>query len=222
MLVICALGVSLIVYSRNEHLHPKTAAAVGPTASDHWYVAFGMDLCGTIEPSLPASANPAASGLRTFGNGLIDVDPSAAKTPADYEGTKATLGNFELGYSGLDLTGTTVGYPGKKQKIWLNGEKCGKTAALVQLEVWSSPSAKGHLFNLDPEAVHLSNGEMIMAAFLPKGAAIPEPPSKAALLTAIGSTTSTTAASNSTTSSTAASSTSTTVPKSKSKSTTTT
>ena len=146
-----------------------------------------------------------------------------AKTPASYTGAKATLGLFEAGYPGLGLTGTTVQYPGKHTKVWLNGDKCGTKPGVLQVEVWPSPNGKGHLFNLDPEAIHLDNGEMIMAAFLPQGAKIPEPPSKAALLAALGPATATTSSSStSTTSSTAASSTSTTVPKSKSKSTTTT
>ena len=72
LLVICLVGVSLTVYSRNERLYPASAAQTteGPTKSDHWHVALAFDICGKLQPDLPANTNIATTGLRTFGDGL--------------------------------------------------------------------------------------------------------------------------------------------------------
>ena len=81
MVVIVVAGIGLVVYSRNELLHP---AVVGPTATDNWQVAFAADICGTVQGDLPANSNLTSVGIRTFGNGLIDVDPGVVTTnPAE-------------------------------------------------------------------------------------------------------------------------------------------
>jgi hypothetical protein len=224
MVLICVIGISLIVYSRNERLHPVVKATEGPTATDVWQAAIGFDICGKLQTDLPASTNISTVGLRTFGNGLIDIDPGASTTPADFEGKKATLGLFVKDYQGLTLTSTSLKLPGTGQKLWKNGDKCGKTASSVQTEVWSSPGGKGKLVTGDPTKLHLTNGQMITVAFVPKGTTIPQPPSKSALLTALGSTTtassSTTSTTTAVTTTTKASSTATTAAKSKSTTTT--
>ncbi|HVB06884.1 MAG TPA: hypothetical protein VNF07_11625 [Acidimicrobiales bacterium] len=222
--LICVVGIGLIVYSRHERLHPVTE---GPQAADHWKAALAVDLCGKLQP--PLAANPTlATGLRTFGDGLIDIDPAAATTPANFEGKKATLGLFVKNYPGLTLTATSVKMPGKGQTLYANGAKCGKTVGQLQTKVWPSPTATGHLLSGNPGALHLTNGEMITVAFVPSGASIPKPSSavRAALVTFLGGGSS--ASPSTSTSSTSTSSTSTTAPKAttttsaKSKSTTTT
>ena len=102
-------GVGLIVYSRNERI---SAATIGPTATDDWQVAYSIDICGTIEPNLPANSNLSEVGIRTFGNGLINIDPGAVSTGASsYEGSNATLGKFASSYPNFALTDSTISIP---------------------------------------------------------------------------------------------------------------
>ena len=190
MVLIVVAGIGLVVYSRNELLYP---AIVGPTATDNWQVAFAVDLCGTVQADLPANPNLTSVGIRTFGNGLIDVDPGAVSTgAAAYEGKNATLGKFASSYPGFTLTSTSIRLPGKSSRTWKDGDACASSAGplhgagKLEVETWSSPSAAGVLVTGDPTALHLDNGEMITVAFVPAGAVIPEPPSKGALLQALG------------------------------------
>jgi hypothetical protein len=187
-------GVSLVVYSRYENMHPNKpkAAVVAPTASDHWQMAYAIDICGKVQTALPANTNLASVGIRTFGNGLIDINPGAVTTVADrakYEGAKATLGLFASSYPDLKLTADSIKLPGTKTTTWTNGVDCpGAKSPVGHLEakVWSSPTATGHLLTTSIPNLHLSNGAMVTIAFVPAGTAIPEPPSKTALIAALG------------------------------------
>lgn len=188
MAVIIVGGIGLVVYSRYEAEHPASAT-VGPTRSDNWQAALGIDICGTIEPNLPVSSNLSTSGLRTYGNGLIDAAPAVSSTPSAFEGAKATLGLFAKKYSGFTLTSTEIGYPGKNEKIYKNGDTCaGKLTGKGTLvaRVWSSPGATRSTLVTDPTTIHITNGEMITVAFVPSGATIPQPASKSALVSQIG------------------------------------
>jgi hypothetical protein len=194
--VIVLVGASLVVYSRYEHmhLHSKTTAtkAIGPTVNDHWQMAYAIDICGKVQAPLPANTNLGTVGIRTYGTGLIDIDPRFSTTAADqakYEGAKATLGLFASSYP-FTLTADSIKLPGKNSTLWMNGVDCpGKNSPVGHLEakVWSSPSAKGKILTTSIPALHLTNGAMVTIAFVPSGTAIPEPPSKPALITALGS-----------------------------------
>ncbi len=117
--MICLVGVALIVYSRYERQHP--AAATAPAIGAHWYQALGFDVCGTIEPNLPSNPNASTSpipGIRTDGDGVIQVAPTTAKDA----GNNATLARFVATYPKLTLTTTTLQIPGKPK--YTNGQKC--------------------------------------------------------------------------------------------------
>ena len=206
IVVIVVGGVGLVAYSRYERLHPVT---VGPTASDNWQAAFAVDICGTVAKALPANPNLSTVGIRTFGNGLINIDPAAASTPSAFEGHNATLGKFASSYPGFTLTSTTIQLPGKGERLWKDGDRCTSSAgplrgpAKLQVKVWSSPSSNGRLLGSDPTKLHLDNGQMITVAFVPTGSAIPEPPSRSALLQALGASSSSGSSSSSSTSTTA-------------------
>jgi hypothetical protein len=193
--VIVLVGASLVVYSRYENMHrttKPTAAAVAPTASDHWQMAYAIDICGKVQPALAANTNLSSVGIRTFGNGLIDIDPGAVTTVANrskYEGAKATLGLFASSYTGLKLSADSIKLPGAKTTTWINGVDCpGAKSPVGHLEakVWASPTATGHLLTTSIPDLKLSNGAMVTIAFVPAGTAIPEPPSKPALVAALG------------------------------------
>jgi hypothetical protein len=190
MTIIVVGGIALIGYSRYEVQHPASAA-IGPTQTDNWQAALGIDICGTFKPSLPVSANLSTTGLRTYGNGLIDAAPAVSTTPSKFEGAKATLGLFAKNYSGFTLTSSEIGYPAKHPKIYKNGDRCsgkltGKSTLVAR--VWSSPTATSSSLVTNPTTIHIANGEMITLAFVPSGSRIPEPPSKGTLVTAIAAT----------------------------------
>ena len=180
MFVICVGGVGLIVYSRNETF--RKPAVEGPTASDNWYAALAVDICGRIEPNLPASTNLAATGLRTYGDGLINASPGSLQSGASaYEGKNATLGLFAEMYAGFTLTPTELQYPGKGQQTWKDGDRCrgvDKGKGMLVAKVWASSTATVGTTVTDPTKIHISQGEMITVAFVPRGTAIPEPPAK--------------------------------------------
>lgn len=204
MTLIVVLGVGLTVYSRNQRTTAGSAPVVRPSATDHWVVALGIDLCGSLQADLPPSANLTSVGLRTFGNGLIDINPGAVTASSAYEGVNATLGVFALNYSGFTLTNTSIQVPGKLPVLWSNGATCnGPLHGKGQLvaKVWSSPTASPSIVSTNITSIHLDNGEMVTLAFVPAGAAIPEPASKATMIStmaqnakigSIGTTTTTT------------------------------
>ena len=177
MFAIVVAGCVLIVFSRNEALHPVTT--IGPTAGDNWNAALAVDICGRIEPNLPASTNFGSTGLRTYGDGLINAAPGSVSTgAADYEGKKATLGLFADKYSGFKLTSTELHYPGKGQRTWKNGDTCtGPEKGKGQLvaAVWASPVSTTGKTVTNPTKIHITNGEMITLAFIPAGDSIPPP-----------------------------------------------
>ncbi|MDA8295045.1 MAG: hypothetical protein M0004_00415 [Actinomycetota bacterium] len=113
MVVIVVGGVFLIGYSRNQRLH-QASASVAPTKTDNWHAALAIDLCGTVQPNLPANTNLSTAGIRTFGDGVIDVDPGAVSNPSAFTGKHATLGTFISTYGhGFALSSTTLTMPAK-------------------------------------------------------------------------------------------------------------
>jgi len=194
LLVIIVAGVSLVVYSRNESMHRAAASTVSsaPTTSDNWYTALGFDVCGTIQPDLATSTNLATAGIRTFGDGIVNTSPGAVKDSSKFTGDHATLGTFVSTYGHhLLISSSALELPGKTPRRYVKGERCttgpdaGKKAA-VEVELWSSPTAAGTLFVGDPSTIRLTNGQMIMVAFVPPGSSIPSPSSKSALLQDLG------------------------------------
>lgn len=190
MVLIVIVGIGLVVYSRNESLSGPSASKTGPTATDHWDVALGIDLCGKLQPALPANTNLTQVGIRTFGDGLIDIDPGVVTNSAKFEGAKATLGLFASSYPGFKLTDTSIGVPvaGKKPITFKNGDTCtgplhGKGTLVAQ--VWSSPTATPTLITKNITSIHLNNDQMITIAFVPTGAKIPEPSSKSTLISTV-------------------------------------
>jgi hypothetical protein len=185
--MICVLGLALIVYSRYERQHP--AAATPPAIGSHWYQALGFDVCGTVEPNLAVNPNVSTSpvpGIRTDGDGVIQVVPTTAKDA----GNNATLARFVTTYPKLTLTSSTLQIPGKPS--YTNGKKCpsgspdaGKVGE-VQIKMWPSFTPPGsndpQVFH-DPSEIKLADGQLITVAFVPSGASIPKPSSITAMLT---------------------------------------
>src|SRR5271168_4673830 len=103
--MICVVGVALIVYSRYERQNPP--AAVQPAVGVHWFQALGIDVCGTIQPNLPANPNASTApipGIRTDGDGVIQVAPTTSEDAGD----NATLARFVEHYPKLTITTDTL------------------------------------------------------------------------------------------------------------------
>jgi hypothetical protein len=186
LVLICLLGVALVVYSRYERQHPAPATA--PAVGAHWFQALSFDVCGTLRPNLPANPNGstgALPGIRTDGDGVIQVAPTTA---AD-AGANATLARFVAHYPGLTLSSTALKIPGGPE--YKNGQTCptgtpdaGKKAQ-VAIRMWPNftPPGSNHPVLLsDPAGLKLADGQLITVAFVPSGASIPKPSSIVALL----------------------------------------
>jgi len=173
MAVIVVIGVTLVTYSRQERLHPASAAVdkIPPTLTADWTEGLAFDICGTIAPPLAASPATTAIGIKTSGNGVINLQPL---TNAD-TGPNATLGRFSGHYPGLTLTADSIKLPGGK--LYTNGQSCGSKPGYLQVKTWSNPTSQsGKLYSGDPRKLRLENGQLITVAFVPRGTSIPKPP----------------------------------------------
>jgi hypothetical protein len=193
LVVICIVGLALVGFSRYENTHRTASSSGPPTTSQVWHAALGIDVCGTIEPDLPASTNTSTVGLTADGNGVLTIAPKNSSET----GANATLGTFVSGYKGLELNQTTLKYPNKT--LYTNGDVCPKGTpdsgkpGVVIVDTWSSPESngKGSETSGDPQDLLFANGQMITAAFVPATANVPKPPALAitALLEALESST---------------------------------
>jgi hypothetical protein len=194
--IICIVGLLLIGFSRYQRTHQTASSAGPPTTSQQWFAGLGIDICGTMQPNLPASTNASKVGFTANGNGVLTIQPKNSSE----SGSNATLGKFVEGYKGLQLNSTTLQYPGKQ--VWSNGDVCPKGSpdagkpGVVIVDSWPSFTAKqGTETSGPPEDLLFANGQLITMAFVPATATIPKPPAQVitALITAStgGSTTTT-------------------------------
>ncbi len=196
LVLICLVGLALIGFSRYENTHRTASSSGPPTTSQIWHAALGIDVCGTMEPDLPASTNTSTVGLTANGNGVVTIAPKNSSE----SGANATLGTFVSGYKGLELNQTTLKYPGKT--LYTNGDVCPKGTpdsgkpGVVIVDSWSSPESngKGTETSGAPQDLLFANGQLITAAFVPATANVPKPPALAitALLQALQSDTTST------------------------------
>ena len=193
--VICIVGLLLIGFSRYQRTHQTASSAGPPTTSQQWFAGLGIDICGTLQPNLPASTNTAKTGLTANGNGVVTIQPKNSSE----SGANATLGKFVEGYKGLQLNSSTLQYPGKQ--VWTNGDVCPKGSpdagkpGVVIVDSWSSFTAKqGTETSGPPEDLLFENGQLITMAFVPATANVPKPPATVItnLLTALEGDTSST------------------------------
>ena len=155
---------------------------------------MGIDICGTVQPNLPASPNASKVGFTANGNGVLTIQPKNSSE----SGSNATLGRFVSGYKGLELNSSTLQYPGKQ--VWTNGDVCPKGTpdagkpGVVIVDSWPNFNAKkGSETSGPPEDLLFQNGQLITMAFVPATSSIPKPPASAitALIQALSGTSST-------------------------------
>ena len=175
--VIIVVGLFLVGLSRYQLTHRSTSSSGPPTTSQTWYAGLAVDVCGTIEPNLPASTNSAKTGLTANGNGVVTIHPKNSSE----SGSNATLGRFVSNYKGLGLTNSTLQYPGKP--AYSNGDVCPKGSpesgkpGVVIVYSWPNFTSKhGAETPGDPQNLLFQNGQLITMAFIPANVAVPKPP----------------------------------------------
>lgn len=153
-----------------------SAGAGDPKIGSTSYAAFAVDICGTLQPNIPATHNP--NGLTTNGSGLIEMKPSTTKSA----GKNATLRLFATS-AGMKLNGAELQLP--KGKLYTNGDSCGGKQGHVYVRKFLSPTdSVGVPDKSDPGKIHLDPGSMYTIAFVPQGQKIPPPSSEVS--TALG------------------------------------
>ena len=105
LVIIVIVGIASIAVAKYNY--NQTPTVVEPAVGTSWHAALAFDICGTMEPALPASPSSAKTGLTTTGSGVLAIAP---KTSGE-AGNNATLGKFADGYTGLTLTNTKLEVP---------------------------------------------------------------------------------------------------------------
>ena len=174
ILLVVILGVAGTVTSRNRRLSQINAAgkttppAVGSTEN----AAFAVDICGKFLPNIKTKKDPV--GLTTQGDGIIHIHPFKASAA----GKNATLGLFASSI-GMTLNAGEVQVPGGK--LYLDGDKCHGVPSHVYVRRFAFPGdTNGILETVDPQTIHLSDGNEYTIAFLPASQKnkIPPPPAQ--------------------------------------------
>jgi hypothetical protein len=186
--IICIVGLLLIGFSRYQRTHQTSSSSGPPTTTQQWHVALGIDICGTMEPNLPASTNT-KTGLVSNGNGVLTIAPKNSSE----SGNNATLGKFVSNYHGLQLTSSTLQYPGKPAST--NGDVCPKGTpdagkpGVVIVDSWPNftSKSKGTETSGAPQDLKFADGQLVTMAFVPATASVPKPPAQAItnLITAV-------------------------------------
>jgi hypothetical protein len=190
--ILIAAGVLGVALSRSS-----SPSSIGPTISDHWHAALGVNDCGTWVPnwewppgnvsssSAVGAGSPARAGsggqiyagLHSHGDGLIHMEPSGTED----EGKNATLGRY-FQYGGWKLSATSINFVTVDQK---NGNQCNGKPGVLR---WAVDGKEMHG---NPAKYKLNNGDAVELVFTTAGAKLPAKtaiPSFAALENILGQT----------------------------------
>ena len=170
MAAVAAVGVVLIVTSRNERLSadnpakaekPRPPSSDGKFEGDHWHAAYGVFICDDFLPDIQSDRDP--NGIHTHNDGVIHIHPFTSAS----SGSRATLGAF-VQTVGMTLTDDELKVPGGKSygKDSKCGDKPGKVRVLLNGEERSG----------DPKDIRLRDRDKLVIAFAPADAKLPEDP----------------------------------------------
>jgi hypothetical protein len=151
----------------------KSAGSVGPTLSDHWHAALGVDNCGTWTPNWlwppgttqggsPARAGSGGllyAGLHSHGDGLIHMEPQSSED----SGKNATLGTY-FRFGGWKVNATSISFNNVVEK---NGNLCNGKPGVLRWAV------NGKEMHGDPAKYKLFNGDTIELVFTTADAKLP-------------------------------------------------
>ena len=168
MSLVVILGV-LGVYTSRADLD-KAAADPPAIGKDHWHAAYGVNICGKVQPGLTDTQGD-RYGIHSHGDGLIHTHPTSANSA----GKKARLGVF-LTEVGVKLTRTSIDMPNADKLT--NGDKCAGKKGEVQVGVWETPDDKTvEIIKGDPNDIRLKQAQVIAIGFVPEGAKLEQPAS---------------------------------------------
>jgi hypothetical protein len=132
--LIIVLGVSLVVYARNDRNQEDIGGT--PQLEDHIHQAFGVNVCGEWKTDIPEFESPV--GIHTHGDGVLHVHPFSQLGV----GSNATLGRFiedasEDGGLDISLSDSKLVYLG--ETIEEGTTECeGVTDPVLRLAYWES------------------------------------------------------------------------------------
>jgi len=175
LILIVILGLVSIVIARHSYQHPHKVVTAQPAVGTTLYAGLAIDVCGTVQPPLPASTNTNVVSITTPGQGVINVSPKSAAQAGDH----ATLGTFFVHYPSALLTPTHLEV---RAKLYTNGKACptgtpdaGKKG-YVTAQVWlDALSNKATAITGNPATFKIPARSLITVGFVPKGAKLPKP-----------------------------------------------
>jgi hypothetical protein len=182
LVIIVVVGIASVAFARYNY----AKGGPPPTTSQTWHGALAVDICGVMEPPLPASAPSSTNGFVMSSGGVMVVHP----VTSSQSGNNATLGKFTSQYKGLDLTDSSLQLPAKGAPKYTNGEKCAKgtpdagKTGVVRARTWllsttagknGSFTAVGGKYASSPTGLKLLDRQLITLGFGPSSAALPEP-----------------------------------------------
>ena len=183
--LIVVLGVSLVVYARNDRLDEDLGGV--PQLEDHIHQAFGVNVCGEWKLNLPEFESQV--GIHTHGDGVLHIHPFSQLGV----GVNATLGRFmenarDEGGIDVEISDSKLDY--LDEEIEEGKTKCeGVDDPQLVVAYWpkaSDPSALPELKTGDFNDVRLEDdGGAITIFYGDPDDEIPLPPS-AADLAALG------------------------------------
>ncbi len=182
LVIIVILGVASVAFARYNY----AKGGPPPVVNQTWHGGLATDICGTLQPDLPVATATSTNGLVAAANGVMVVSP---KTTSQ-SGNNATLGKFASEQKGMNLTDSSLTYPGKVAKTYTNGEKCpsgtpdaGKKG-FMQVRSWilsSSKGSNGSFVKLggkvapSPSGLKLLDRQLVTIGFVPSGTTLPAP-----------------------------------------------
>ena len=144
-----------------------------PGLNDHWHTAYGVNICGSLQPNLPQPSR--LLGIHTHNDGLMHAEPYVTGSILD-RGDNAHLARFAESNPGFKVTSTEIQMPGGQ--LYKNGDKCdGKEPGRLIFRQWENAAADEFKDYTNPKDVKVIDGAALTIAFVPEGAEIAKPAS---------------------------------------------
>jgi hypothetical protein len=180
--IVVVLGFLSVVWARYDYRNgssAKTSTSLPPLAGTTSYSGLGIDVCGALQPSLPATK--ATSGSLLIGaDGLVQVSPS---TKAE-AGLNANVEKMAAAYPGMEVTSQTLKIPATSTTTAFdltNGDTCpsgtpdaGKKGVVV-VGFWVNFATSSPMLSSNPAVIRLTANSLATVAFLPSGSTPPKP-----------------------------------------------
>ncbi|HVM03515.1 MAG TPA: hypothetical protein VM263_12675, partial [Acidimicrobiales bacterium] len=176
--MVVVLGSLLVFTSRNERQaasnplkseKPRPPAPSKNFPGDHWHAAYGIYICDEFVPAIQSDRDP--SGIHTHNDGVIHIHPFTRAV----SGRNATFGVF-ADTVGLEVSSDSIQVPGGTR--YENGDTCEGQDDEGELRVFLNGDERTG----DPKKIRLRDRDLLVVAFAPAGADVPEEPPSASQL----------------------------------------